>query len=80
MSARRDPGRYRGECERMHARALAAGLRVVGPIAIDLGWRPGIMLAHPVTHKGVWDFATANGYTATPNGPARTIVEAGRDR
>ena len=74
----RDAHRYRAECQRVADRATAAGLRVHGQIAPDLGWRPGILLAHPVTHKGVWDFATANGYTATPAGRTRTIVELGR--
>jgi len=60
--------------EQVAATAREAGLRVVGLISFDLGWRPGCVVAHTLSDK-VWGFAVAHGYVASPNGQRRTIIE-----
>lgn len=77
MTSDRDAGRYYEQCEQVAAHAHAAGLRMVGPIANDLGWRPGVVLAHPLSDK-VWEFAVAHGYVATPSGQRHTLIEVAR--
>jgi len=59
------------------AKAYAAGLRVLAPTAFDANWRPGVVLAHPLSDK-VWEFAVANGYVASPNGQRHTTIEIAR--
>src|SRR5262249_51789472 len=73
----RDPERYREQCERVATDARDAGLNVAGLIAGDLGWHPGVVLAHPYTEE-VWRWARAHGYVATPSGRRRTVIEATR--
>jgi len=68
---------HREQSEVVAGNADAAGLRVEGLIAHDLGWRPGVVLAHPLSER-VWRFAAAYGYTASPNGRRRTTIEITR--
>jgi hypothetical protein len=74
---KRDPERYHEECEQVAAQARAAGLRVKGLIDPELGWRPGVLVAHPLSER-VWDFAVAHGCVASPSGKRHTIIERAR--
>jgi hypothetical protein len=70
----RDEQLHRARSSEVADRAAAAGFRVAGLIAFDLGWRPGVVLAHSLSDR-VWEFAVANGYVASPNGRRRTTIE-----
>jgi len=73
----RDPDRYLEECELVAGNAHAAGLRVEHLISFDLGWRAGVVVAHPLSER-VWNFAAAYGYVASPSGRRHTIIEVAR--
>jgi len=60
--------------EKVAAEARAAGLRVAGLISYDLGWRPGIVVAHPLSDR-LFNFAAAYGYVVSPNGRRRSTIE-----
>jgi len=65
------------QSEQVAAKARAAGLNVVGLISYDLGWRPGVVVAHSLSDR-LFNFAAAHGYVASPNGRRRTTIEVAR--